>query len=620
MNLSHYFLESIGWTLVHSLWQGAVIFALLQIVSRYIGTNAAQYRYVAGITALALMVASSLVTFLVIYAPGMHSNEAASAVSTGNALSLTSTSSIEAAELYSILSPVLVWLDINLIWIIRLWLIGSMAGLLKMAAGMLYISFLRRQAQPVYGNWEETVKKLAGSLRIDREVCIAESRVSTPVVIGYLKPLILFPVGMIAGLAPGQVEAILLHELAHVRRHDFIVNVFQCIVESLLFFNPFVWLISARVRAEREHCCDDTVIRYGIEPVVYVRALAAVEGAYSNGALAMGFLGQKNQLLNRMKRVMEKTVKKEVGGPKLLPLSLVAIGIVCASWLSIGMETGSADVRQTGPGIVPDTTITGDEDNSRSVDNHYSYAFRTAPFPHPSAPGIHSPGPFPFPGTPSPDVFAGDSIPGFLYVPGGEWVEFEREFTMKFREEFRDFFDKNKGQFEKMMKELREQHHDDAFMYRGFNDLSDEGRKALEERMALINPAIEDPWNFSMPGFPADVMKMQAESELLAQQALAASDLAIVHEQMARIQEQFAKEHEFFLMDQEERLRAYEKEIIDQLIKDGYLDEREKAKDLHIRNGEVTINGKKVKKSDEDKYRTIIDRYNSMPHIPRRPE
>jgi beta-lactamase regulating signal transducer with metallopeptidase domain len=108
-----------------------------------------------------------------------------------------------------------------------------------------------------------------------------------PTVVGHVRPLILMPVGMLAGLSPTQIESILLHELAHIQRHDYLMNTLQRYVEGLLFYHPAVWWISAIIRREREHCCDDLALSISGEPHEYARALAALEqNRFSPAAVA----------------------------------------------------------------------------------------------------------------------------------------------------------------------------------------------------------------------------------------------------------------------------------------------------------------------------------------------
>ena len=141
-------------------------------------------------------------------------------------------------------------------------------------------------------------------LHIGRAVRLLESTsVSVPTVIGWLRPVVLLPASAMAGLAPNQMEAILAHELAHIRRHDYIVNLFQTVVETLLFYHPAVWWLSRRIRAERENCCDDLAVSLCGDPVAYAAALAELEGLRSTtGDLVLAATG--GSLLQRVRRLL----------------------------------------------------------------------------------------------------------------------------------------------------------------------------------------------------------------------------------------------------------------------------------------------------------------------------
>jgi hypothetical protein len=142
-------------------------------------------------------------------------------------------------------------------------------------------------------------------MQVSRRVrLLPTDRVDSPSVIGWLRPVILAPVGVLSGLAPQQVEALLAHELAHVRRHDYLVNVLQGIAESLLFYHPAVWWISNQIRTEREHCCDDLAVEASGDVLVYARALAALESmrpAHFRAALS----ANDGSLLRRIRRLAD---------------------------------------------------------------------------------------------------------------------------------------------------------------------------------------------------------------------------------------------------------------------------------------------------------------------------
>src|SRR5688572_23991155 len=150
--------------------------------------------------------------------------------------------------------------------------------------------------------WQHALARLTRRIRLSRPVRLLESSlVEVPTVIGWLRPVVLLPVSALTGLTRQQLETILAHELAHVRRHDFIVNLFQTAVETLFFYHPAVWWISSKIRMEREHCCDDLAVELCGNPVLYARALADLEQTrFPTPALAL----TGGSLLSRVRRLI----------------------------------------------------------------------------------------------------------------------------------------------------------------------------------------------------------------------------------------------------------------------------------------------------------------------------
>ena len=258
---------AIGWTLLHSLWEGAIVAAGFGATLLILHT--ARARYLAACLALLALVALFSLTLLRL-APESAQNFPVR----GRIVPVWNTVTEDVGSSYW--SP-------NLAaaapWLALLW----MAGVLLMF-GRYFIScvsvrrFRRRGVCCVPHTWQREMERLTVRLRISRPVCVLESCLAeTPTVIGHFRPLILMPVGMLAGLSPIQIESILLHELAHIRRHDYLINTLQRCVEGLLFYHPAVWWISVVIRREREHCCDDIAVSISGDPHEYASALAALE-------------------------------------------------------------------------------------------------------------------------------------------------------------------------------------------------------------------------------------------------------------------------------------------------------------------------------------------------------
>lgn len=330
--------EALGWTLIHSLWQALLVYGTVTIVLRIIPSRHASLRYAVALGSLTVVLVASAVTFWWYSQAPAHP---------ANAMNMTYT---HVASDITVPAPASVWQQaftqvaahMNLILVV--WFAGALLFSLRMAGGVWYVTTLRRASSPVGYVWQQRLDTLAQRLDIHRVVTLATSvRLQAPVVLGYIKPVILVPAGMLAGLSMEQVETILLHELAHIRRHDYLANLAQMLVEALYFFNPCIWALSAQVRTEREHCCDDAVVHYGGNARAYATALVQLEEVrLRQTGVALSLAENKHQLLTRIKRIMEKSVQENSGRERLVPALLLVVGLVCAFWITIGQNTAEA--------------------------------------------------------------------------------------------------------------------------------------------------------------------------------------------------------------------------------------------------------------------------------------
>jgi beta-lactamase regulating signal transducer with metallopeptidase domain len=284
--------DRLGWTLIHFLWQGATIAAIYLLARRYV--RAVNARYLLACTALAAMTAAPLITFLV---AGSGSNS--QALATATAVSGPPRGGFEmllpAPELWQRIAP----------WLVGSWFAGVIAFSVRLIGGWLVATQLRfTAARTVPGEWQQLFEKLAQQIGVTRPVSLlVSSAVEVPSVIGWLRPAIVTPVSALAGLPAGYLEALLAHELAHVRRHDFLVNMLQKIVETLLFYHPAVWWVSKQIRIERELCCDDLAVASSGDVLTYARALAELEsGRPAHTSLAVAASG--GSLANRIRRLL----------------------------------------------------------------------------------------------------------------------------------------------------------------------------------------------------------------------------------------------------------------------------------------------------------------------------
>jgi GWxTD domain-containing protein len=313
------FTDALGWTLLHTIWEGAAIALLLAVVFCFL--RSARTRYLAACSALAATVIGLAITlsyfvpldpFVAQSAPVLQS--APAGFGAGSLIFLSRAGN--KAELPQ--------------WIAVTWLIGIALFQMRALGGWFAVSRLRRTGVFAASDaWQLRLSGLAAQVRIARPVMLLESSLTrVPVVIGHLKPVILAPVGLLTGLPAAQIEAILLHELAHIRRHDYLINLLQTVAEGILFYHPAIWWISNVIRAERENCCDDVVVAANGDAHQYAIALTAL--AESSSDLAMAASG--GNVVNRVRRLLQQPEGPRAGlGPVVIAGLIV---VVCAMGLT----------------------------------------------------------------------------------------------------------------------------------------------------------------------------------------------------------------------------------------------------------------------------------------------
>jgi beta-lactamase regulating signal transducer with metallopeptidase domain len=322
--------QAVAWTLVHFLWQGAIVAALAWAVTRALRL-AAPARYLVGVSCLVLMLAGPIATFVVLVDRAGVGPEPAGAAASAAAVPSPPLAAALSARAVSAGAGSVPVLSL----VVAAWLCGVAVLSIRLAGGWIVARRLAvRGVRPVVDDISALAERLARRLDLARAVRVVESSaVSVPLVVGWLKPLVLLPSAALAGLTPMQVEALLAHEFAHVRRHDFLVNILQSVVETLLFYHPAVWWLSRQVRSDREYCCDDLAVTI-CDRVVYVSALTDL-AAMATPRLALA--ATDGSLLARVRRLLSD---QEKGHPMtgstaaLIVVSLIAAGIVPAALAS----------------------------------------------------------------------------------------------------------------------------------------------------------------------------------------------------------------------------------------------------------------------------------------------
>lgn len=265
-------MTALGICLLHSLWQGALIALALALVLAAIGPGRPEARYLAATVALGAWALAPVLTVLTLRAPSTASGSGAPPAGLPEALVVA-------------------------------WIAGASLMVLRLLVQSLSLRRLLARATPLEERWQERAAQLARSLGLQRAVRVLRStEIDVPLAAGLLRPVILLPLSALSALPVAQLEAILLHELAHVRRLDYLVNLLQLAVEALLFHHPATHWISRQIRVEREYCCDDEVVRRSGDPLAYARALERLEGLRHPTTLALA--ANEGALMLRIRRLL----------------------------------------------------------------------------------------------------------------------------------------------------------------------------------------------------------------------------------------------------------------------------------------------------------------------------
>jgi bla regulator protein BlaR1 len=308
----HPFLEALGYAIFHSLWQGVLLFFPLQIILFFCKKAHIRYRLLYGSFMLLFIV--FITTFLVEWNNAIHVQQ--QSISLAGFINNNQT----ANDYNKIINAPHHWWQgleslyhtpafrkmlpaISICYVLGILLLG-----LRMIISFGNLRTIRKQVLPVSIALQERFSSLLKLIAIKKNVAIYFSgHINVPLMMGHLKPIVVLPVALINKLDWQQTEAILIHELAHIKRMDYLFNILQSVMEVFLFFNPIVWWFSGIIRKEREHCCDDITVQHTDQPVKYAEALLQLELSKKSLLPAMAAAGnnKRHSLLNRIKRIVE---------------------------------------------------------------------------------------------------------------------------------------------------------------------------------------------------------------------------------------------------------------------------------------------------------------------------
>lgn len=288
--------SGIGWTLIHATWQIAIL--VLAFVGIKFLTRQSNVRYWAGISLLFAQIPLSIITFFVVYAPASITNPISG--------------SLEIALQLSLPERITSYLNSHINLIFGLWFAGISLLLLKLGINYFLTNSLKYSKLNKYNfKLVELLSEVKEKLGVTRTVEIYETKaVTIPMIIGTLKPVVLIPASLLSGLSTEQLEIIIAHELAHLKRHDFTLNILQSFVEIIFFYHPALWFLSAEIRQEREHCCDETAMQVNDNRLLLVKTLTSIQESSRALPLAMAFGRKKMSLLERVQRILGVNQKR----------------------------------------------------------------------------------------------------------------------------------------------------------------------------------------------------------------------------------------------------------------------------------------------------------------------
>lgn len=341
--ISDTLLKAISWTLVHTIWQGFILAFLagMVILATKKATSLVRYNLLSGLFLIFMVVVGC--TFNYEYQSQYRANLASNDFSEN----LKSVFSIEYGSVSNNFSALVIdFLNANANVIVLIWFIIFCIKCFNITSKLSHIYRIRNyRNQPVSEYWNIKLKELSQTIQLHKKVILLESQlVKIPSVTGFFKPMILLPIGLLSQLPQDQVEAILLHELAHIRRKDYVVNMLQSFAEIVFFFNPGVLWLSSLIKEERENCCDDIAVSVTKCKTKFVHALVSFqEYNMKNNELIMGFGGKKNHLLNRAKRIIHNDTKSLNGLEKtFLSIAVFAVIMVMIACNNIPVSEAKA--------------------------------------------------------------------------------------------------------------------------------------------------------------------------------------------------------------------------------------------------------------------------------------
>jgi len=357
MNLLNEFIpqnitNAFGWMILNSLWQGILVAVLLSAALLFLNKSSARIRYLISIGALLIFTTLCVRTFIDNYnsreSNNVPVNENAAINSEENS-DLMNQRDISVSSPEKYIHSFQTYFVGNIPLIVLLYLAGLLFFTLKLSGGYLYTQRIKHyKTKAPDKKYQILLNRISEYLQIKRRVKLLESSlIGVPLTIGYLKPVVLLPAGSLTGIPYDQLEAILAHELAHIKRADYLVNFFQSVVEIIFFYHPAVWFISSLIRDERENICDDLSVEITGNPALLAKALLAITAPKVQPQFVMSLFKNQNKIIRRVKRMTGENYNSKLKGKLYLAsammIILISFGLYACSSAN-GTTTGRSNV------------------------------------------------------------------------------------------------------------------------------------------------------------------------------------------------------------------------------------------------------------------------------------
>jgi beta-lactamase regulating signal transducer with metallopeptidase domain len=325
--------------LLQFIWQGAAVAVTLAAILALLPERSANARYAVCCLAMGTLVVLPILTGVWSFTTSGHAM-----ATRPDAFVLTMLAPVSDGAIVATIQQ----------WTLPLWALGVAFSSMRLFVSWRHVAQLRRSARTASSAVIEVLSTVERRLGVHRRATLALTELAdSPIVVGWWRPMILLPAVAMAELTREQLEAVLAHELAHVRRYDDVVNLGQVLVETVLFYHPATWWISARVRRERERCCDDAAVALSGDPATFVRALLTLERTRSvSPTLAIGLRGSEAELLTRVRRLLR--IEPVVPRAATLAVAIVGFALLACVGSKLDAPRQEAARQDTGGGVRTD--------------------------------------------------------------------------------------------------------------------------------------------------------------------------------------------------------------------------------------------------------------------------